>query len=103
MPKLSIIIPCYNNATTIERTLNSLLQQTFQDFEIITIDDGSKDNLCEVLKPYGPRIRYYYQENQGNTAAQNFGLLHAIGEFISFCDADDYYLDKDFFARALEI
>jgi glycosyltransferase involved in cell wall biosynthesis len=103
MPKLSIIIPYYNNTPTIERTLTSLLEQSFQDFEIILIDDGSKDNVRELLKPYGAKLRYYYQENQGNTSAQNLGLDYAEGEFISFCDADDYYLDNDFFANSLKL
>ncbi|WP_322508959.1 glycosyltransferase family A protein [Anaerolinea sp.] len=79
MPRVSIIIPTYNSAKFLPATLESVFQQTFQDYEIILIDDGSTDNTREVLVPYQSRIRYLYQENQERSAARNYGLLLAQG------------------------
>lgn len=92
MPRVSIIIPTYNSAKFLPATLESVFQQTFQDYEIILIDDGSTDNTREVLVPYQSRIRYLYQENQERSAARNYGLLLAQGELIAFLDSDDLWL-----------
>jgi len=90
-PKISIIIPAYNSAETIRRTVDSVLAQTFQDFELIVIDDGSKDNTCEVLQSYkDKRLRIYHQKNQGPALTRNRGIELARGEYLMFIDSDDY-------------
>lgn len=94
--EVSIIIPCYNAEKTIYRTLNSLLSQTFRNFEVIIINDGSKDNsekkIAEYIKKYtSMKIRYFYQENRGVSVARNEGLKKANGKYITFLDADDLY------------
>lgn len=92
MPKVSVIIPSYNRANYISEAIDSVLNQTYQDFEIIVIDDGSTDNTKEVLSKYDNKIRYLYQKNSGASAARNLGINKAIGEYISFLDADDIWL-----------
>ena len=91
MPFFSIIIPCYNRAGIIERALKSLSIQTFQDFEIIIIDDGSTDNSKEIIAPYltNSQVNYYYQDNEGVCSARNFGAKKAKGEYLIFLDSDD--------------
>lgn len=87
---ISIIIPCYNAAKYIKETLDSILQQTFKDFEVILIDDGSKDDTATIIQSYqDARIRFYQQTNQGQCKASNFGLSLAQGNYIKFIDADD--------------
>lgn len=93
MTNVSVIIPAYNQAHFIGRAIQSVLDQTYQDFEIIVVDDGSTDNTAEVVHGFeDSRIRYLFQENQGLSAARNKGLRLAQGEFISFLDSDDEFL-----------
>jgi glycosyltransferase involved in cell wall biosynthesis len=94
MPTVSIIIPVYNAAAFIGETLASVFAQTYTDFEVIVINDGSPDTEdCErVLQPYLNRIVYLKQENQGASAARNTGLKAAQGELVAFLDADDVWL-----------
>lgn len=96
MPKVSIIIPSYNCAQFIAEALDSVLEQTYKDFEAIIIDDGSTDNLKDVVAPYLTRfpdkVRYIYQENQGLANARNTAIKHARGEFLALLDADDKWL-----------
>ena len=93
MPKLSVVIPLYNKAPYIERAIRSVLAQTFQDFEIIVVDDGSTDNGAEIIKNYDDsRIRLIRQKNQGPGVARNVGLQMASGSYVSFLDADDEWL-----------
>ncbi|MDY6804020.1 MAG: glycosyltransferase [Cyanobacteriota bacterium] len=92
IPRVSVIIATYNNAGYIEEAIASVLNQTFTNYEIIVVDDGSTDNTRQVLEPYLDKIRYIYQENQGVSKARNLGLEMARGEFISFLDADDFFL-----------
>ncbi len=92
MPRVSIIIPTYNSAQFLPSTLDSVFQQTFRDFEVIVIDDGSTDNTREVLAPYLSQIHYLYQDNQERSAARNHGLAYAQGELIAFLDSDDLWL-----------
>ncbi|MCC8073748.1 MAG: glycosyltransferase [Clostridiales bacterium] len=90
--KISIIIPAYNSAKFIENTINSVLQQTYKNFEIIVVNDGSSDNTLEVLENLrnrDNRIIIISQKNSGVSAARNTGLLNATGEFITFVDSDD--------------
>lgn len=93
MPKISIIIPVYNAEEYLEECLLSIGQQTFGDFEILAINDGSKDRSLEILKKHQekePRLHILSQENKGVSAARNLGVEYAKGEFITFIDADDW-------------
>ena len=78
-PKVSIIIPTYNRAHYIGESVDSILAQTFKDYEIIVVDDGSTDNTREVLKKYGDKVQYVYQNNAGPPAAMNTGVRKAKG------------------------
>ncbi|MEM7770655.1 MAG: glycosyltransferase family A protein [Cyanobacteria bacterium P01_E01_bin.6] len=91
MDEFSIIIPAYNGDRFLAHAIESVLSQTLQTFEIIVVNDGSTDETAHVLEPYGDRIRYIYQENQGVAAARNRGLELATGEYIVFLDQDDYW------------
>lgn len=92
MAYYSIIIPLYNKENFIENTIQSVLQQTFQDFEIIIVDDGSQDKSAEKVKKYkDERIRYFYKENGGASSARNLGIENATSKYITFIDADDYW------------
>lgn len=90
-PLVSVVIPAYNAAAYIERAVDSVLQQTFSDYEVIVVDDGSTDDTSHRLAHYGSRIRYLFQENQERSAARNHGILNSKGRFIAFLDADDYW------------
>lgn len=95
MPEISIVIPVYNCGKFIEETLNSILNQTYSDFEIIAIDDGSTDNSAEIIETCAKkdsRIKLIKQENAGVSCARNKGIQLSQGEYIAFCDADDLYL-----------
>ncbi|MHC4171646.1 MAG: glycosyltransferase [Planctomycetota bacterium] len=97
-PRLSVIIASYNHQDYIAETLKSLEQQTFQDFEIIVVDDGSTDKTVEVVKNFPSRAQIFTQENQGVVVARNRGASLAKGEYICFVDSDDVVL-PDRFAR----
>lgn len=92
-PFFSIVIPSYNRADLIAKAIQSVLDQTFQDFEIIVVDDCSKDNTAEVVAAFHhPGIRYYRNEvNLERSATRNRGILEATGKYITFLDSDDYY------------
>ena len=94
MPKVSVIIPTYNRANYLSRAIDSVFDQTYQDFEVIVVDDGSMDNTKEVLAKYNSKIRYFYQENRGVSTARNVGIREARGEWIAFLDSDDIWLPK---------
>lgn len=94
MPKVSVIIPTYNYGRYLIEAVESVLNQTYKDFELIVVDDGSTDNTREVLKPYLHRLRYMYQENQGISAARNRGFQESTGEYIAYLDADDVWLPE---------
>lgn len=90
----SVIIPTYNRASFIARTLDSVLAQDFHDFEVIVVDDGSTDHTREVVAPYvqrDQRVRYFYKENGERAAARNFGTRQAKGHYVTFLDSDDLY------------
>lgn len=90
--KFSVVITVYNKGKQIKNTLKSVLNQTYQDFEIIIINDGSTDDSeKEILKFEDSRIRYYFQENKGAAGARNAGIKKAKNDFIAFLDADDYW------------
>ncbi len=88
-PAVSVVIATYNRAKFITDTLDSILGQSFSDFEIIVVDDGSTDNTREVLTPYESRIHYIHQNNRGPSAARNLGVQRAQGSWISVQDSDD--------------
>ena len=101
MPKVSIIIPVYNVEKYIKKCLESLAEQTLQDFEIIIVNDGTKDNSEEIILNYQKEhpempIKYLKKENGGLASARNYGVKFATGKYISFFDPDDY-LDKDLY------
>lgn len=87
----SVIIPTFNRAPLIETTLISVFKQSFTDWEIIVIDDGSTDKTIDVLKQYSDKIKILQQENQGPGAARNLGIERAQGEYIVFLDSDDIW------------
>lgn len=90
-PFFSIIIPTYNRALLIERAIQSLLKQSFNDFEIIIVDDGSTDNTEDVIKEFNDlRLFYYKKKNEERNIAKNFGLLKSKGKYIGFLDSDDF-------------
>lgn len=94
-PKVSVIIPTYNSAHFIIEAVDSVLAQTFTDFEILVIDDGSKDNTKEVLaEKYGDSIQYFYKENGGVSKARNFGIEKAKGKYVAFLDSDDAWIPE---------
>ncbi|MGC4022151.1 MAG: glycosyltransferase [Cyclobacteriaceae bacterium] len=89
-PFFSIVIPTYNRSEFIRKTIDSVLSQSFQDFEVIVVDDGSTDNTEEVVKLIDDkRIHYYKKENGERAAARNFGAVLSKGQFINFLDSDD--------------
>lgn len=96
IPTISVIIPTYNRTHLIERAIQSVLNQTYQDFEIIVVDDGSIDNTKEVLESFSDkRIRYIrHEKNRGGAVARNTGIKIARGEYIGFLDDDSEWLSK---------
>ena len=101
MPRVSVVIPTYNCAKFLGRTIDSALRQTYRDFEIIVVDDGSTDGTQALIAAYEESIRYVYQTNQGASAARNAALSRASGEFIAYLDADDLWL-PDKLSRQVE-
>ena len=88
-PQVSVIIPTYNYARFLPNAIDSALAQTFREYEIIVVDDGSTDNTADVAKRYAGQIRYHHQENRGLSGARNAGCRLASGELFAFLDADD--------------
>lgn len=95
MPFFSIIIPTYNRACIIRRPIDSIIAQTFTDWELIIVDDGSTDHTQEIVDSYNDsRIKYIWQENQERSAARNHGITLATGIWLCFQDSDDEYLPE---------
>src|ERR1700686_1350704 len=103
-PTVSVIIPSYKTATFITETLDSVFAQTFTDYEVIVVNDGSPDTeqLERVLEPYCNRIVYLKQENRGVAGARNAGIRRARGAFLAFLDSDDMWL-PEFLAEQVQI
>ncbi len=99
---ISIIIPSYNSAKSLPRTLESIFSQSVKDIEIIVVDDGSTDATASVLEPYLERVTYIKQENRGAPAARNRGFRESHGEFVLFCDAD-MILDSRMLEKFLDV
>lgn len=96
-PYFSVIMPVYNRAELVKESIDSVLRQTFQDFELICINDGSTDNTLEVLselEKIDSRIKVISHENKGRCQARNSGITNAKGKWIAFLDSDDFYLDN---------
>lgn len=93
MPRLSIIIPVYNGAALLAEAVESVISQSFDDWELIIVDDGSTDGstpaFCDSLGASDPRIRILHKKNEGQAEARNVALAHAHGEFVTFLDSDD--------------
>lgn len=90
-PVVTVVVPAYNAAAFISRAVDSVLAQTFADFELLVVDDGSTDDTRAVLASYGGRIRVLAKTNGGPAAARNHGLRQAQGRYIAFLDADDHW------------
>ena len=93
-PLVSVIIPAYNASEWIAETVESVLKQEYQNFEIIVVDDGSTDNTEKIVTSFGPKINYYYKKNGGQSSARNFGIKNAKGKYIAFLDSDDLWFKQ---------
>lgn len=100
---ISIIVPVYNTEDYLEEALESLERQKYKNIQVIMVDDGSNDGSALICKKFAlrdPRFEYIYQENKGVSAARNNGLRHVRGDYIGFCDSDDW-VDDDMYERML--
>ncbi len=88
-PSVSVVIATYNRANFLRQTVESVLSQSFRDFELIVVDDGSTDDTRRLIDSCGSTIRYYYQENRGPAAARNLGVRQARARWLAFQDSDD--------------
>ena len=102
MPRVSVITPVYNGARTIARAIDSVLAQSFGDFEILVVDDGSTDGTLAILEGYGDRITVLKQAHKQQAIARNLAAKNSRGEFIAFLDADDSWLPEKL-ARCVEV
>jgi len=94
MKTVSVVIPAYNVGTYLVEAIKSVLAQTYKDYEVIVINDGSTDETVRLLKPYANRINYIYQANKGPARARNIGIKASKGKYIAFLDADDIWLPE---------
>ncbi len=95
MPTISVVIPAYNAEKTILETIESAFQQTFTDFELIVIDDGSSDDTAELVNTIADdRLQLFSYENGSASVARNRGIAHASGAFIAFLDADNLWTPR---------
>jgi glycosyltransferase involved in cell wall biosynthesis len=102
-PTISVIIPVYNAELYIDKAISSVLNQSFSDFELLVIDDGSTDFSSDIIKNIqDTRLQYYFKKNEGQCKALNLGISKAEGRFIKFLDADDY-LDECHLERMLDV
>lgn len=104
-PLVSIIVPCYNQGAYLKETLNSVLNQTFSDWECVVMDDGSTDNSKDVAQSFcskDDRFHYFYQENQGLAISRNNAILNSCGHFILPLDADDL-IHREYVAEAVSV
>tara|TARA_R110002049_G_scaffold282197_2_gene461999 strand:- start:565 stop:1506 length:942 start_codon:yes stop_codon:yes gene_type:complete len=102
-PKFSVVIPLYNKQDHIITSVESVLLQSFDNFEILVVDDGSTDNSCAKLENItDPRLKILHKSNGGVSSARNMGIKHAQGEYVAFLDADDEY-ENDFLLEVLKL
>ncbi|MFI5240693.1 MAG: glycosyltransferase family 2 protein [Candidatus Saccharimonadia bacterium] len=103
-PLFSVVVPAFNTSATIEETISSILGQTCSDYEIIVVDDGSPDNVGDVVaKLYGNRVKLIRQLNKGLAGARNTGIDHSKGKFVAFLDSDDCWLPNKLAVQADQI
>ncbi len=105
MEKISVIVPVYNNEKYLHQCIDSILEQSYKNLEIILVDDGSTDGSVQICDEYGQkddRVKVLHQVNGGISAARNAGLNLASGDYIAFVDSDDF-LDKNMYERLLHI
>lgn len=103
MPQLSIIIPVYNAEKTLDRVINSVINQSFDEWELFLIDDGSSDNsgiMCDMFAVSYKNIYCFHQENQGVSSARNVGISKANGKYLAFLDADDW-IESDYYCKMI--
>ena len=93
-PLVSVVVPNYNYSVYLPDCLNSILNQSYQNIEIILVDDGSSDNSVAIGKSFGERVTVVIQEHQGVNAARNLGIKVARGAYLAFCDSDDVWLPE---------
>lgn len=91
---VSVIIPVYNCERYLGQAINSVLSQTYKNFEVIVVDDGSTDNSAEVARSFGDLIRYEFQQNSSSAGARNRGIQLAKGDYLTFLDADDLWTEN---------
>ena len=99
--KISIIVPIYNMEKYLNKGVNSIINQSYENLEIILVNDGSTDdslNICNKFKKKDKRVVVLKKENGGLSSARNYGIEHANGKYISFVDADDY-IEKDYIEK----
>ena len=102
---LSIIVPVYNVENYLNCSINSILKQSYSDFELILVDDGSTDKsgkICDEYASNDQRIQVYHRENRGASAARNFGIIKSTGEYVSFLDSDDYWCDTFYLEKIVK-
>ena len=111
MPKYSVIVPVYNRIDEIEDLLGSLVSQTFKDFEVIIVEDGSTEPCGDAVKRYAGKVdvKYFYKSNEGRSIARNYGIERSQGDYLVFFDSDcviphDYFeiLDRELLANPLD-
>lgn len=93
-PKVSVVIPTYNSEQFIRQTIDSVFNQSYHDFEVIVVDDGSSDRIDRIISSYGSRLTYIRKKNEGISVARNTGIAQAQGEYIAFIDHDDIWLPE---------
>ena len=103
VPKVSIVIPSYNCARYILQTVESVFAQTYEDYELIIVDDGSTDNTRELLEPYINRLTYVFQKNAGESVARNNGIHRSQGEYVAFLDSDDWWTPNKLAVQVLAL
>ncbi len=104
-PKISIIVPVYNAEKTLNKCMDSIISQSFTDWELLLVDDGSTDGsgvLCDEYAAKDSRIRVFHKANGGVSSARNLGLDNVTGEWVVFCDSDDYWIGKDSLGKLYE-
>ncbi len=105
MKKISIVVPVYNVEKYLKRCIDSLIRQTYENIEIVLVNDGSKDNsglICDALAEMDSRIRVFHKKNGGLSDARNYGIEHASGDYLCFVDSDDY-ISCDYCMKMYEI
>ena len=104
-PLVSVIVPVYNVEDYIKKCLDSIVKQTYQNFEVILINDGSKDLSGDICDQYASKYKYmrvYHQENRGVVSARNVGIYNAKGKYVTFIDSDDW-VETTFLSVLVEI